>query len=215
MFLVADQDSILPLQVDVLLMSKKELVPAGVTARLLDSVESTSDLHEQLERLHREHHDALINYIYSWVRCRAEARDIVQEAFCRLFRLRDLSAVHHLRSLLFKTAKNIATDYIRKRIVREAFAEQEPLRANCESPSPEYIWLAREDLQAIQRAIDSLPPRTQHALKLMREDGLSYEELAQILGIKTHSARRLIERAMEYLAGAMAEDPSNARESND
>jgi RNA polymerase sigma factor (sigma-70 family) len=195
-------------------MSKKELVPAGVTGPLLDSDESTSDVHEQLEQLHREHHEHLINYVYSWVHCRADARDIVQEAFCRLFRLRDLSAVHHVRALLFKTAKNIATDYIRKRIVREAFAEQEPLRANCEAPSPEHIWLAREDLQSIQRAIDALPPRTQHALKLMREDGLSYEELAQILGIKTHSARRLIERAMEYLAGAMAEHPSHLRERN-
>jgi RNA polymerase sigma factor (sigma-70 family) len=83
--------------------------------------------------------------------------------------------------------------------VRQVFAEEEPLRASSGAPSPEHIWLAKEKLEALLTAIETLPPRTQKALRLMREDGLSYEELAQRLGIQTHRARRLIERAMEYL----------------
>jgi RNA polymerase sigma factor (sigma-70 family) len=206
------QSRILQPQEDALLMSKKEWVPAGVSARLLDSDELTNNnRHELLEQLRRETNEALVNYVYGFVRSRDDARDIVQEAYIRLYRIRDLNAVGHLRSFLFKVAKNLATDVIRKRIVRETFADEEPLRANHESPSPEHVWLAMEELQALERAIERLPPRTQTALMLMRIDGLTYEELAPRLGIKTHSARRLIERAMEYLLEATSEE-SIARE---
>src|SRR5258707_11452256 len=172
-------------------MSEEEVVSEGGSGPLLDSEPPTRDnRHTELEQLLRRHNAALVNYVYSWVHSRADATDIVQEAYVRFFRLGDTTAVSHLRAFLFKIAKNIATDFIRKRIVREAFAQEEPLRTSNEAPSPEHIWLAKEELAALQRAIETLPPRTQMALMLVREDGLSYEEVAQRLGIKTHSARR-------------------------
>jgi len=159
--------------------------------------------HKTLEKLLSQHNEELVNYIYSWVRSRADARDIVQEAYCRIFRLDEPHVISHLRAYLYKTAKNIATDWIRQRIVREAYVEEEPLRAPQETPSPEHIWLAREELEALQRGIEALPPKTKMALLMVRQEGLSYEEVAAKLGIKTHSARRLVERAMEYLIEAV------------
>ena len=167
--------------------------------------------HVELEKLLSQHNDALVNYVYSWVRSRADARDIVQEAYCRIFRLDEPHIISHLRAYLYKTAKNIATDWIRQRIVREAYVEEAPLRAQQETPSPERIWLAREDLEALQRGIEALPPKTKMALLMVRQDGLSYEEVGQKLGIKTHSARRLVERAMEYLLEAMERDERKLR----
>ena len=49
--------------------------------------------HKELEEFLRENNNALISYVYSWVRSRADAVDIVQEAYCRIFRLGDLRAV--------------------------------------------------------------------------------------------------------------------------
>ena len=155
--------------------------------------------HKELEEFLRENNNALISYVYSWVRSRADAVDIVQEAYCRIFRLGDLRAVRHLRGYLFKAAKNIATDWVRQRVVREAFAQDEPLRGNLEAASPEHIWLAREELEALQREVEALPPKCRLALMMVKLEGASYEEVGTRLGIKTHSARRLVERAMEYL----------------
>jgi len=167
--------------------------------------------HEALQKLLSQHNEEFVNYIYSWVRSRADARDIVQEAYCRIFRLGEPHVISHLRAYLYKTAKNIATDWIRQRIVREAYVEEEPLRAPQERPSPEHIWLAREELEALQRGIEAHPPRTKMALLMVRQDGLSYEEVAGKLGIKTHSARRLVERAMEYLLEAVPQDKHHFR----
>lgn len=156
--------------------------------------------HEQdLGQFLRENNNALVSYVYSWVRSRPDALDIVQEAYCRIFRLGDLRGVNHLRGYLFKTAKNIATDWVRQRVVREAYVHDEPLRGNKEAASPEDIWLAREELEALERNVRNLPPKCRCALIMVRLEGASYEEVGQHLGIKTHSARRLVERAMEYL----------------
>jgi RNA polymerase sigma factor (sigma-70 family) len=193
-------------------MSEPKPVPEGDRGRLPASEPPTDERRRaELAQLLRQHNDALVNYIYGWVHSRADATDIVQEAYVRFFRLGDTGAISHLRAFLFKTAKNIATDWIRKRIVREAYSDEQSLRANEEAPSPEHIWVAREGLAALQRAIETLPPRTKMALMLVREEGLSYEELGQRLGIKTHSARRLIERAMEYLLEATSEETNDRR----
>ena len=171
------------------------LVGQSAESASLDTATSEKDLGQFL----RENNNALVSYVYSWVRSRPDALDIVQEAYCRIFRLGDLQQVNHLRGYLFKTAKNIATDWVRQRIVREAYVQDEPLRGNREAASPEEIWLAREELEALEKNVEDLPPKCRYALIMVRLEGASYEEVAEKLGIKTHSARRLVERAMEYL----------------
>lgn len=171
------------------------LVEQSAESPSLDTVSSEKDLGQFL----RENNNALVSYVYSWVRSRPDALDIVQEAYCRIFRLGDLQQVNHLRGYLFKTAKNIATDWVRQRIVREAYIQDEPLRGNKEAASPEDIWLAREELEALEQNVENLPPKCRYALIMVRLEGASYDEVAEKLGIKTHSARRLVERAMEYL----------------
>jgi RNA polymerase sigma factor (sigma-70 family) len=166
----------------------------------------------ELATLITQHNDALVNYISRWVRSREDAHDIAQEAFVRIFRLRDPGVISHLRGFLYQTARNIATDWLRKRIVRETYVEEEPLRSMQEEQrTPEQICLAREELDAVRRAFVLLPPRTKLALLMVREDGLSYDEVGARLGIKPHSARRLVERALEFLLEAVTEQNRRSR----
>ena len=173
-------------------------------SRLSESDPLTIDnRHAALDKLMRQHNDELVNYIYRWVRSPDDARDIAQEAFLRMFRLGDRNVVSHLRGFLYQTAKNIAADWLRRRIVREAFAEQASHQSSEQDLlTPEHLCLAREEIEAVGRAFELLPARTRMALLLIKEDGLSYEEVGRRLGIKTHSARRLIERALEFLLEA-------------
>jgi len=169
--------------------------------------------HAELEQLLSENSESqLINYVCSWVHSRADAKDIVQEAYYRIFRRRgDLAAVSHLRGYLYRTARNIALDWIRERIVREAFVEEQPLRAASAAPSSEQVLLAKEELETIHSAIEALPPKSKLAFLMIRVDGATYEEVAKKLGIKTHSARRLVERAVGYLLAAKQQTKRKAR----
>lgn len=153
--------------------------------------------HADLQALIRDCNNILVSYIYQWTRNRADAHDIAQEAYFRI--CKSNQPIVHLRGLLFATAKNIAIDWRRKTVTRETFNREEVSRERAQFPSPEHIWVAREEYAQLQAAITRLPPKTQLALRLVREQGVDYEEVGRQLGIKTHSARRLVERAMEQL----------------
>src|SRR5262245_62131178 len=68
-----------------------------------------------VERLFREHNEALIRFLQARLRSRHAAREVAQEAYVRLLSLdRPPGASSYLQSLLFRTAANLATDRIRR-----------------------------------------------------------------------------------------------------
>lgn len=122
------------------------------------------------------------------------AVDIVQEAQCRIIRLGELPALRNLRERL-----NTATDSVRALVVRDAFAPDELVQENLEAASPHDKSLAREELEALERQVEALPPKCRLALMMVKLDNASYKEVGARLGIAPRGARRLVERAMEYL----------------
>jgi len=193
-------------------MKTNEAVPADGPSRLTESPSSDrKERQAELEELLRKHNDELINFVYARVGNRAEARDIVQEAYCKIFRLGDSTVISHLRAYLYETAGNLAKDWLRRRVVRDTFAREETLRANREAASPEHIWLVREELQALANAVERLPPKCRRAFILVRYHDKSFEEVGIHLGIKTGSARRLVERAIEYLLATVSPESVRPR----
>jgi RNA polymerase sigma-70 factor (ECF subfamily) len=150
----------------------------------------------------------LVNYIRKWVRSRADAEDIAQEAYARIFRLGDPNVVSHFRGYLFRAAKNIACNWIRARLNLEKFVKKESLKGGVDTITPERICIDRQELEAVRRAFQELPPRTRLVIHLLKEDGLSYEEIGLKLGIKPLSVRRLVDRAMEFLLEAVSKESS-------
>ncbi len=193
-------------------MNTNAAVPADGTSRSTDSPSiDRKERQAELEELLRKHNDELVNYVYVRVGNRAEARDIVQEAYCKIFRLGDSRAISHLRAYLYETAGNLANDWLRKRVVRDRYAREESLRANREDASPERIWLAIEELQGLLKAVERLPPQCRRAFVLVRYHGLSFEEVGIRLGIKTHSARKHVGRAIEYLLETVSQESVTTR----
>jgi RNA polymerase sigma factor (sigma-70 family) len=169
---------------------------------------STPDRRAQSERLFLEYNDALLSYAYSRVHSWADAKDVVQEAYVKVFDLGKDRPISHLRAYLYKTVRNCAIDWVRQRSVRENFADLEYFRVDREAASAEHIWFLRDE---IQRALDVLPPKCRLAMILVNVRGLSYEEAAQRMRIKTHSVRRLLERSLEHLLGALESEHGQAR----
>src|ERR1700744_1585620 len=67
-----------------------------------------------VERLFREHNEALIRFLRGRVGSHHEALEVAQEAYVRLLSLDQPGAVSYLRAFLFKTAANIAIDRRRR-----------------------------------------------------------------------------------------------------
>lgn len=190
-------------------MSSEDPIPEDEDRGALEADRAAAPLSSsESERLFREHNDALLSYAYARVRSWADAKDVVQEAYVKVFDLGKDRPISHLRAYLYKAVRNCAMDWMRQRNVREHFADLEHFRIDKEASSVEQIWLLRDE---IQRALDTLPPKCRLAMMLVNVRGLSYEEAAQCMRIKTHSVRRLIERSAERLIDLMDSEHPQGR----
>ena len=153
-----------------------------------------------LERLYVELEKPLYNVVYRWVWNPEEARDVVQEAFVRLWRMRERVRIETARPLAFKIALNLASNRRRTRKLWR-WVSLEAIRNSANpTPNPEESTSTRERRDAVRRAIDALPERHRKVVALCELGGLSYREAAEVLGVpagtvasRKHAALALLE----------------------
>jgi len=155
-----------------------------------------------LSQVYREHYRSLVRFLYRRIGDQARAEDLAQEAFVR--------AIEHQpsqpRAWLFTVAANLARDEGRRASTRrrhltliKAEAEARP-----PEPGPEVALERREKVLRVRAALDKLAHRDREAL-LMWEEGFSYDEIAEILGLSRGSIGTTLARARTRLAAAYGE----------
>lgn len=163
----------------------------------------TSRLEEQLTELFDLLQAPLCGYLTKLLGSLAEAEDVAQEAFLRLYwRLQTGEPVPNARAWLFHVAHNLAIDRQR----REQRAE--PLTADGwrqlgeqladPAPQPEQTALEREKMARMQAALERLSPQERHCLYL-RMEGLRYREIAEALGIGPPTVVTFLTRGIKKL----------------
>ena len=151
-------------------------------------------------RAFRQIFDALFSnltkFSFSFVHSKEAATEIVDELFVQLWVKRDdIMKINDLRVYLYTATKNASLNYITKKAKQIELEPYKNLQVQMtDVVSPEQIMITKEILQKIKEAIDSLPPRCKLIFKFVREDGLSYSEVAEILGlsIKTIDSQMVI-----------------------
>ena len=138
----------------------------------------------------------LTKFSFSFVHSKEAATEIVDELFVQLWIKRaDIMKINDLRVYLYTATKNASLNYISKKAKQIEVEPYENLIVHMtDLVSPEQIMITKEMLQKIKEAVDSLPPRCKLIFKFVREDGLSYSEVAEILGlsVKTIDAQMVI-----------------------
>ncbi len=150
----------------------------------------------------------VMKLVMRYVRNQAEAEDITQEAFIKAYRalpsFRGESAFYTwLYRIAINTAKNSLTSN-RKRLVDYDLDLQDPDDYAGQvllkhSDTPERLLLTDEIRQTVQAAMDSLPNDLREAITLRELDGLSYEEIAEVMECPVGTVRSRIFRAREAI----------------
>ena len=150
--------------------------------------------------LYEEYHRGLSRNLILSGSSAAEADDLIQEGFLRLFRhLGSGRQVDNPRSWLLRVVHNLRIDEIRKhkrefaldRSEFEWLAEQ--LRA--EDPDAEAQIIAREEQVRIQQAVSKLAPR-QYQYLLLRAEGLKLREIAAMFRVTVQTVSESCAKAM-------------------
>ena len=149
--------------------------------------------------LYLEHEQELRRHLTRRLACADTAGDLTQEAFARLLRRQAAEPLDNPRAYLFRIAANLVTDHFRRR----ARSPAQPPDGGIDDlvdqgAGPDRTLLAREDLTRLKRAIDELPPRRREILLLHKFEGLSYQEIADKLGIAKNTVMVQMMRALAH-----------------
>jgi RNA polymerase sigma-70 factor (ECF subfamily) len=143
------------------------------------------------------------------VRDAAAAEDLAQETFLKAHRaLAAYDPERRFGSWLLRIAHNAAIDALRRRHPevspllhqRDDGAEEEMEVVDDRTPTPEASALGRDLGRALQRALGELRAEHREALLLRFQEGLTYDEIAEVLGIPLGTVKTFIFRARQELA---------------
>src|SRR5450755_5102586 len=143
----------------------------------------------------------LIRLAYVMLGDRPSAEDVVQEAFCGLYRrwgrLADAgSAMSYVRASVLNGCRSVRRH---RAIRRRGLADQPP------AVSAEAVVLRGEEREDVIRALSRLPRRQREVLVLRFYCDLSDEHIAQAMGIRQSTVRSTAYRALEALGRALKE----------
>jgi RNA polymerase sigma-70 factor (ECF subfamily) len=170
---------------------------------------------------------AVLNLIHKMIWDRTIAEDLWQETFVRA--LENITtyepsqfgsgAGHSFASWLYRIAANLTLDELRRRGRWRVFSWDvfKPRRAQefddnevYDPPSGEpdapAVLEAREDIQRVRRALDTLSPHWRMILILREYQDLPYEEIAEILHVPVGTVRSRLARAREQLRLALLQE---------
>lgn len=148
------------------------------------------------ETLFHRHYDRVYGILFRLVGSKAEAEDLLQEVFLRLYQRppHDSEREHNVSAWLYRVATNIGYNAIRgrkrqwQRNTILVPPESDPLA------SPERQVESAETAAAVREALTQLAPQ-QAQLLILRQMGLSYAELANACELNVNSVGTLLARA--------------------
>lgn len=140
-------------------------------------------MNSQVHRWYREYGPGIYRFALSILRDPQLAEDVLQETFLRLLSKKILPDPGKERPWLYKVARNLCYDHLRKR-------NQEPSAPI--SPPPEENW-------EFILMLESLPETERQILALRFIGGFTHKEIAGILGLTVHGAKKRYERAIRKL----------------
>jgi RNA polymerase sigma factor (sigma-70 family) len=154
----------------------------------------------------REHADRVYRLAYRLSGNRADAEDLTQETFVRVFKSLAEYTPGTFEGWLHRITTNLFLDMVRRRqrIRFDALPDDAGDRLASNTSSPEQAFAEMHLDPEVQQALDALPADFRAAVVLCDLEGLSYEEIAATLGIKVGTVRSRIHRGRVLLREALA-----------
>lgn len=163
--------------------------------------EIASGNEEAFKMLFEKHRGKLYNYLFSIVKSKEIAEEIVIDVFMKMWTGRELMTdIQNMDAFLHKVAYNKALDFLR--IASRNAALQKLVRREMEyvkEKEADHKMLEQECQEIIDQAIRQLSPRRRTVFTLSRIDGLSYDEIAQKLQLSRNTVRNTMAETLRSI----------------
>jgi RNA polymerase sigma-70 factor (ECF subfamily) len=159
-----------------------------------------------INELHAQYSNKLYRFAFGYLKSEADALDVVQEVFIRLWSSRnELKKDSNIEALLFTIAKNTIISAFRKKISEKDYVEHLKnvvVRNSLDTERQvDYTIL----YEKVQQLIEQLPQQRQRVYLLSKEKGLTNKEIAENLNISIKTVEDHITKARKFLRENLGE----------
>ena len=158
------------------------------------------------ESVYRDHAQAVYRFCLAQLGDQPAAEDCAAEAFAAAFAAyeRTQPTPGLVRSWLFRIARNTTVNWVRRERVRQHLVDR--VRNHIDDQDVESVVALRAVLHAVLAAIGRLPKRDRILVGLRAAAGLSYPEIASVMGMKENAARMATARAFARIRKEVHDD---------
>lgn len=171
----------------------------NITSELLIRLKNGDML--AFDRVYELYSHKLFSFVFKILKNEDEADDIVQEVFVKIWESRDkLGDCKLLNSYIFTIAYNTSIDLIRKRINNAKYLNHLKSSVVINYTPAIISQIEFDDLNTqAKELIANLPDRQKQVYLLHREEGLTYAEIAEQLGISRNTVENHMGKALKCL----------------
>ena len=152
-----------------------------------------------VEKLFAEHQGALLRYIYRRIRTKSDAPDLVQEVYVRMLRIVDTSVIRNPQLYLYTVASNLVKEHAvldRRQASRLDIDEMSVQQRLGELPPLDNQLDATQLAERLRSVLERLPVKWRTAVILQYRYGLTYQEIADRLGVSSNMVKKYLAQAL-------------------
>lgn len=174
---------------------------------LLRRITEENDKHA-FRSLYEIMHKSLYEFALAIVKVREPAEEITADVFIRLWERRNMPEYSRIRSCrlyLFMCVKNASLNYLRDNKRSELLDLDAISLADWKlETNPEELMITAEMAVCLNRAISELPAKCGVIFRLVKEEGLTYKEAAQLLDVSEKTVENQIGIALKKIRQAIS-----------
>jgi RNA polymerase sigma-70 factor (ECF subfamily) len=146
------------------------------------------------EELYNLLYPGVHRFAWAFVKNRDTASDIGSDVFIKLWQIRGrLTEIQNLKVYLFTLARNFSYNYLTQQYKKVVLSldEADP-DALISFDDPEALCISADAVEKIRLAIRQLPPQCRIIFQLVREEGMKYKEVADVLHLSVLTVRNQV-----------------------
>lgn len=155
------------------------------------------DQRQWLESLIKKYSKPLIRYATGILKDAEVAKEVVQECFLKC--LQQNQTQIQIPGWLYREVRNRAIDIWRKHRKTESLSEESQNNLRSDLPNPLEGLEARQDMQHLVQQIEKLSPRDQEVVRLKYAEGLTYQQIADVLDLTATNVGFILFQALKKI----------------
>jgi RNA polymerase sigma-70 factor (ECF subfamily) len=159
---------------------------------------------KSLEILVKKYIKLIYGFSYKNVGNSEEAEDITQEVFVKVWKnIKKFDQKKSFKPWIFQIAKNTSIDYLRKKrsVPFSRFENEKGQNVLAENIAAKPLNLIENfsDKRVLEEALQALPEKEQKVINLRHRDGMSFREIAEVLGESINTIKSRYRRTLKVL----------------